>query len=118
MNNTWKYLGVGILGGMIPFAFSYVLNTTPYSSLSDQLIDGNRLVKPVSYTGMPGGAESFIEASEGSINSVVHVTTKVVRTTVQRDAIYEFFYGPGTGGREFKQYGSGSGSGSLPRSRT
>ncbi len=113
MSNTWKYLGAGILGGMIPFAFGYILNATSYSSLSDEVIDGNRLIRPVSYSGMPAGTEGFIEASEGSINSVVHVTTKVVRTTVQRDAIYEFFYGPGTGGREYKQYGSGSGSGVI-----
>jgi Do/DeqQ family serine protease len=44
---------------------------------------------------------------------VVHVTTKVVKTSVQRDPLYEFFYGPGTGGREYKQYGSGSGSGVI-----
>jgi Do/DeqQ family serine protease len=36
-----------------------------------------------------------------------------VRTQVQRDPFYEFFYGPGTGGREYKQYGSGSGSGVI-----
>jgi len=113
MNNTWKYLGVGVLGGMIPFAFGYILHSSPYSSLSDEVIDGNRLVKTVNYSGLPAGTEGFMEASEGSINSVVHVTTKVVRTTVQRDAIYEFFYGPGTGGREYKQYGSGSGSGVI-----
>lgn len=53
----------------------------------------------------------FVEASENSINSVVHVTTKVVHTTFQRDLFQEFFYGPGAGGREFKRYGSGSGSG-------
>jgi len=113
MNNTWKFLGIGILGGLIPYAFGYMLHSSPYSSLSEEVIDGNRLVKPVSYSGMPAGSEGFIEASEGSINSVVHVTTKIVRTTVQRDAMYEFFYGPGTGGREYKQYGSGSGSGVI-----
>jgi serine protease Do len=113
MRKTWKYLAAGILGGMIPFAFGYVLNMNSYSSLSEEVLDGNRLVKPVSYSGFPAGTEGFMEASEGSINSVVHVTTKVVRTTVQRDALYEFFYGPGTGGKEYKQYGSGSGSGVI-----
>lgn len=112
MNNTWKYLGAGVLGGMIPFAFAYVMHATSYS-LSDEVIDGNRLAKPVVYSGVPAGTESFIEASENSINSVVHVTTKVVKTTVQRDPFYEFFYGPGTGNREFKQYGAGSGSGVI-----
>jgi Do/DeqQ family serine protease len=56
-------------------------------------------------------------ASENTINSVVHVTTKVVQTTFQRDPFQEFFYGPGAGGREFKQYGSGSGSGVIVSSQ-
>lgn len=114
MSNTIKYLGVGILGGMIPFAFSYFMGTPqPTSSISDQVIDGNKFAKSVSYNGLPAETTSFVEASESTINSVVHVTTKVVRTQVQRDPFYEFFYGPGTGGREFKQYGSGSGSGVI-----
>jgi Do/DeqQ family serine protease len=37
----------------------------------------------------------------------------VVQTSFQRDIFQEFFYGPGAGGREFKQYGSGSGSGVI-----
>ena len=56
---------------------------------------------------------NFVNASESSINSVVHVTTKVVKTTIQQDPFYEFFYGPGSGNKEFKQYGSGSGSGVI-----
>jgi Do/DeqQ family serine protease len=36
-----------------------------------------------------------------------------VQTTFQRDIFQEFFYGPGAGGREFKQYGSGAGSGVI-----
>ena len=113
MRNTWKYLGLGMLGGTIPFAFGYILNATSHSSLSDEVIDGNRFARTVNYSGMPAGTEGFIEASESTINSVVHVTTKVVRTTVQRDPFYEFFNGPGTGNREYKQYGAGSGSGVI-----
>ena len=114
MKNTLKYLGLGFAGGMIPFAFGYLLSTHNYDSLSDEVIDGNRLnAHKTSYSGLPMNATSFVEASESTINSVVHVTTKVVRTQVQRDPFYEFFYGPGTGNREFKQYGSGSGSGVI-----
>lgn len=114
MNNTLKYLGVGFIGGMIPFAFGLILSSNHDIPLSEQVIDGNRLAKTVSYNGMPvEGSVSFVDASENTINSVVHVTTKVVRTQVQRDPFYEFFYGPGTGGREYKQYGSGSGSGVI-----
>lgn len=114
MNNTLKYLGVGFVGGMIPFAFGFLLSSNYNTPLSEQVIDGDRVAKTVSYNGMPvEGSTSFVEASENTINSVVHVTTKVVRTQVQRDPFYEFFYGPGTGGREYKQYGSGSGSGVI-----
>jgi len=56
---------------------------------------------------------NFVDASENTINSVVHVTTKVVKTSFQRDPFQEFFFGPGAGGREFKQYGAGSGSGVI-----
>ncbi|OFZ60620.1 MAG: hypothetical protein A3D92_09660, partial [Bacteroidetes bacterium RIFCSPHIGHO2_02_FULL_44_7] len=57
--------------------------------------------------------DDFVAASENSLNSVVHVTTKVVTTSFQRDIFSEFFYGPGAGGKEFKQYGAGSGSGVI-----
>lgn len=118
MNNSMKFLGIGILGGMIPFAFGYVLSVVNEPALSDQVIDGNRMAKEISYSGMPTtDADAFVLASENTINSVVHVTTKVVRTQVQRDPFYEFFYGPGTGNREYKQYGSGSGSGVIVSSQ-
>jgi hypothetical protein len=45
--------------------------------------------------------DNFVEASENTINSVVHVTTKVVKTTMQTDPFFEFFYGPGSGNKEF-----------------
>jgi len=57
--------------------------------------------------------ENFVSASENSLNSVVHVNTKVETTAFQRDVFSEFFYGPGSGGQEYKQYGSGSGSGVI-----
>lgn len=103
---------------MIPLGFSMFLNYSPFESLSDQVIDGNRLpTKQVNYDSEAAIGPDFVQASESSINSVVHVTTKVVRTTVQRDPFFEFFYGPGTGSREFKQYGSGSGSGVIVSSQ-
>ncbi|MFA9211788.1 MAG: hypothetical protein ACEQR5_08165, partial [Moraxellaceae bacterium] len=89
MKNTLKYLGLGFAGGMIPFAFGYLLSTHYNGSLSDQVIDGNRMnALKASYSGLPMNATSFVEASESTINSVVHVTTKVVRTQVQRDPFY------------------------------
>ena len=92
-----------------------MFNATSYSSLSDEVIDGNRLynARAVNFDGTNPIGPDFIAASESSINSVVHVTTKVVKTSFQRDPFQEFFYGPGAGGQEYKQYGAGSGSGVI-----
>lgn len=115
MKNNLKLFGLGLLGGMLPLGAYLMLSTSPFTNLSDQVIDGNRLanVRAVSLDGSGVLAPNFVDASESSINSVVHVTTKVVQTSFQRDLFQEFFYGPGAGGKEFKQYGSGSGSGVI-----
>jgi Do/DeqQ family serine protease len=115
MKGSIKLFVVGILGGMLPLGAYLMLSGSHYSKLSDEVIDGNRLynARAVSYDGSGPVIPNFVEASENSINSVVHVTTKVVQTSFQRDLFQEFFYGPGAGGREFKQYGSGSGSGVI-----
>lgn len=106
-----KVLGVGILGGTLPLATFVVMHSSS-EKLSDRVIDGNRYAHTVS---MNSGAApvDFTDASANTINSVVHVTTKVVQTTFQRDPFQEFFYGPGAGGREFKQFGAGAGSGVI-----
>lgn len=114
MKHYFKQIGMGIIGGLIPLGAYLYVNTPSYDLLSDRVIDGNRLrAQSVSYDGLSGTVPDFVQASELSINSVVHVTTKVVKTTFQRDPFQEFFYGPGAGGREFKQFGSGSGSGVI-----
>ncbi|MCF8411524.1 MAG: trypsin-like peptidase domain-containing protein [Crocinitomicaceae bacterium] len=108
-----KQLALGIIGGIIPLSayltFNYVTDDT---KLSDKVLDGNRIAT-ARFASMQGTPVDFIQASENSINSVVHVTTKVVQTSFQRDIFQEFFYGPGAGGKEYKQYGSGSGSGVI-----
>ncbi|MDB2408321.1 Do family serine endopeptidase [Crocinitomicaceae bacterium] len=113
----FKTLIIGIIGGSLPLVIflttqknpTETTNETKYSS--DYLIDGHR--KTPIYNANFSGTNSidFREASKNSINSVVHVTTKVVHTSFQRDIFQEFFYGPGAGGKEFKQFGSGAGSG-------
>jgi len=115
MKHYLKQLAFGVIGGFITLgAYLFVANNPSYEHLSDEVIDGNRLrAHAVNFEGIPTGATNFVEASESTINSVVHVTTKVVKTTFQRDPFQEFFYGPGAGGREFKQFGSGSGSGVI-----
>ncbi|TAF87440.1 MAG: Do family serine endopeptidase, partial [Flavobacteriia bacterium] len=73
-------------------------------------------IQQVDYNGVPQGLD-FTAAAESTVHSVVHITTKVVQTTFQRDPFQEFFYGPGAGGREFKQYGAGAGSGVIVSSK-
>ena len=81
------------------------------NKISDLVIDGKKDI-PLYNTNFNGSSSvDFREASRNSINSVVHVTTKMVHTSFQRDMFQEFFYGPGAGGREFKQFGEGAGSG-------
>jgi Do/DeqQ family serine protease len=113
MNTHWKLFGLGLLGGMIPLTAYLWVSSPRYDKLSDEVIDGNRYAQAVGFEGNPSVGPNFVDASESTINSVVHVTTKVVQTSFQRDLFQEFFYGPGAGGREFKQYGSGSGSGVI-----
>lgn len=114
MNTNIKNVALGILGGLLPLGAYLMLNTPDNLNLSDQVIDGNRFsnAQQVNFEGMEN-LPSFTYASENTINSVVHVTTKVVKTSFHRDPFQEFFYGPGAGGREYKQYGSGSGSGVI-----
>jgi len=108
-------LGLGVLGGVLPLcAFIYFQNPT-VTSANDSIFDGKKNPLAISTSPSEGLATltDFTLASENSLNSVVHVTTKVVKTNFQRDLFSEFFYGPGAGGQEFKQYGSGSGSGVI-----
>lgn len=108
-----KQLAVGFIGGIIPLTAYLTINYfSDNSKLSDRVLDGNKQYN-ARFASMQGTPVDFIQASENTINSVVHVTTKVVQTSFQRDIFQEFFYGPGAGGREFKQYGSGSGSGVI-----
>ena len=115
MKHNMKFLGLGLLGGMLPLGAFLMLNSSPSMNLSDSVIGGDRnsYAMRTSLGDLPNATGNFVEASENSINSVVHVTTKVVQTNFQRDLFSEMFYGPGAGGKEFKQYGSGSGSGVI-----
>lgn len=112
-------MGLGLLGGMLPLAVFVVFNGTieSHSPQSDSVLGGaeSKFSRQTNFNSMFAGLpnEGFVNASESSVNSVVHVTTKVVTTSFQRDMFSEFFYGPGAGGKEFKQYGSGSGSGVI-----
>jgi Do/DeqQ family serine protease len=117
MNNKLTIFGLGLLGGMLPLAAFVIMNGNDGASpQSDTILDSqsNNLVQRTGFNwsnAIP--SEDFVMASESSLNSVVHVTTKVEKTHFQRDVFSEFFYGPGSGGRELKQYAEGSGSGVI-----
>jgi serine protease Do len=114
MNNNWKFIGLGFLGGLLPLGMFLLFNDVP-SFNNGKMVSQSHMDTPVYRTNLTSLAApaDFVGASESTINSVVHVTTKVVQTTFQRDLFQEFFYGPGAGGREYKRYGSGSGSGVI-----
>lgn len=115
MKQQIKLFGIGLLGGMLPLSVFLMTNTIGQNdrSFSDNVINDLPIHRTNFSTSGSFPAEDFVFASENTVNSVVHVTTKVVTTQFQRDPFYEFFYGPGAGGREFKQFGSGSGSGVI-----
>ncbi len=114
---NFKLFALGLLGGMLPLAgYMMISSNDIFSNQSDIVInnDGVPNSKNANFSwsnAVP--AEDFVFASESSLNSVVHVTTKLETTTFRRDIFSEFFYGPGSGGRELKQYGEGSGSGVI-----
>lgn len=116
MKNNFKLFGIGLLGGMLPLAVFLTLNheadTPQLDTATNQSTESIGINTALTFGNMVPGID-FVNASENSLNAVVHVTTKVETTSFQRDIFSEFFYGPGAGGREFKQYGSGSGSGVI-----
>jgi Do/DeqQ family serine protease len=118
MSQQMKHFGLGLLGGMIPLALFFVFNTSeevisPQSDSALNQRDSRFTYKTGLHAANLMPTENFVGASESSVNSVVHITTKVVKTTFQRDIFSEFFYGPGAGGQEFKRYGEGAGSGVI-----
>jgi serine protease Do len=114
ITNNLKLFIFGLIGGTLPLSTYLIFANGSSGNIQDDVVGStkNPYARTASFVGPETGL-SFVEASQNSINSVVHVTTKVVQTSFQRDLFQEFFYGPGAGGREYKQYGSGSGSGVI-----
>jgi serine protease Do len=108
-----KILGVSLVGGTIPLMTNEIVKEVNHETKVEKIIEKNPDTKLITETRVINTGIDFTEASAQTINSVVHVNTKVVQTTFQRDIFQEFFNGPGAGGREFKQFGSGSGSGVI-----
>jgi len=109
----FRIIIISIVCGTLPLA-AFLTYQKYYHAKpkSEEVLDGDKFFPKT--VGLNGEVlPDLTKASQMSINSVVHVTTKVVSTTFQRDLFQEFFYGPGAGGREYKQYGSGAGSGVI-----
>lgn len=115
MYSKWRIFSLGMAGGLVPaaalgiwlfYANEHKINDSIYSNTG----------VPIHQTNMPvlnsDGLVDFTFASEISVHSVVHVTTKVVRQQIVRDPFLEFFYGPGSGKKE-NFFGQGAGSGVI-----
>jgi Do/DeqQ family serine protease len=119
MNKNMKTIALGVLGGVIPLALFMVFfekdeNKKSYDVVVEEKAQPSNIIHETSFSdGSSSQSLDFTYASSKSINSVVHINTTVVRTTIQRDPYYEFFYGPGAGEQERKLYGKGSGSGVI-----
>jgi S1-C subfamily serine protease len=118
MKSSIKTIALGVLGGSLPLIAFFTFYNSSNKQVTIQEQPSNSIYQTTHF--IPTGGEqssvsnpNFVNASSKTVHSVVHVTTKVVRTTIQRDPFFEFFYGPGAGGRERKQYGEGSGSGVI-----
>ena len=114
--SNFKFFVISIFGGMIPLAVLLALNQEPsrpkLGKIQNKSTESIGRKTALNFSTISTGLD-FVNASENSLNAVVHVTTKVETTSFQRDIFSEFLYGPGAGGRELKQYGSGSGSGVI-----
>lgn len=119
MKSNMKTLMLGLLGGSLPLIAFFMFYSPTNKQVGNTNKSAQEIYQNTNYipTGMtntvPKTSIDFVPASTKTVHSVVHVKTKVVHTTVQRDLFYEFFYGPGAGERERKHYGQGSGSGVI-----
>lgn len=114
-----KSIGLGILGGFLPLGAFLMITYTNVSNdtTSHQIKIENTSIPSSSVSLTSANVNSlgmdFTKAAEASVKSVVHVKTKIVKSFTRNDPFLEFFYGPGAGGKTFKQYGRGSGSGII-----
>jgi Do/DeqQ family serine protease len=128
MKKFTSTLAIGLLGGTLPLG-AYLLTQNTESAIGNmlfpktdqkiELFNFNKSTESKSNatdenTLQVSNVPNFVEASESSVNSVVHITTKVLRQQVMQDPFFEFFGMPGgRSGEQQKQYGQGSGSGVI-----
>jgi Do/DeqQ family serine protease len=107
----YQILSLGFLGGLVPVVALYFYISFFYKSPMYASDDRQNLFVEANYTSHNDHAAVHLPdltvASERSIHSVVHITTKVPRQ-VNRDPFFEFFYGPQQPNQQFSM-GAGSG---------
>lgn len=121
MKKEIKYFGLSVLGMALSLTVYHHYFTHDSKTIIQEIpVEQNPV--PVQNTSLlpgmipmntTGGLENFTDASESTVNSVVHVNTTVVQTQRYSDPMLEFFFGPDAGTRERKFKGSGSGSGVI-----
>ena len=109
----FQIISLGFIGGLIPVASAFVYSTYIYSPDVNNFSSREDLFVKANYQDQMTRASiqlpDLTVASDQSINSVVHITTKVARQT-HRDPFHEFFYGPQ---QPNQQYSMGAGSGVI-----
>ena len=106
-----KAIFYGFLGGLIPVLFLLLYVGFFLKPSHSDTFSRDGLFLEANYSA-PANSDAVLLpdltfASDRSINSVVHITTKVPRQ-VQRDPFFEFFYGPQQPNQQFSM-GAGSG---------
>jgi Do/DeqQ family serine protease len=106
-----QVISLGFAGGLIPVMLLLVYISFFYKPKYDYSTNREHLFLEASNS-IPNTGEStqivdLTYASERSVHSVVHITTKVPRQ-VFRDPFFEFFYGPQQPNQQFSM-GAGSG---------
>ncbi|CAM1349226.1 trypsin-like peptidase domain-containing protein [Tenacibaculum crassostreae] len=110
MKKIFGTLGIAFLGGVIALAGYKTLIEKPQVIVEESVEPTLRTVQ-TSYTPTVINSSStptdFTEAADKTVHAVVHVKNTSIRT--QQNPLAELFYGSGSGTREFKQVGTGSG---------
>lgn len=107
-----KILGlvlISVLGGVITLG-SYLLFFDKPQAQFENKVDSLLNAIPTNYSNaMFTSAENtdFTIAAENTVNAVVHVKNTMFKTI--QDPFAEFFYGQGSGSRQYPQIGTGSG---------
>ncbi len=108
MKESVKSFAIALLGGAIAVGAYDNLKPAPKAYVIETSTAKNP-VRFASYAGpLPAGSIDFTAAAEMSLNSVVHITTEIQsRGAINRDPVFEYFFGPQGGSGIQEASGSG-----------